>query len=299
MSVPLRHVLSQGPMIATMGRAAMMGLRRLPAAGPEAAPGPWIEARLPPPPSALVRDYIRHVGGDPSWYRGQLPPHLFPQWALPLATRALSNLAYPPARVMNAGCRIERRAPLAADEPLDVRVRVEAIDDNGHRAIVTQRVVTGTLSAPEAVVADITAFIPLEPKGKNANGTRQPRVVPPGIAREIAFMRIGADAGLDFAKLTGDFNPVHWLAPYARASGFRRCILHGFSTLARAIEALNRARFSANPSRLSLIEARFTSPLLLPASVGVYVVNDGRLWVGDAPQGRVYLEGQFQTDISK
>jgi hypothetical protein len=298
MSVPLRHVLSQGPMIATMGRAAMMGLRRSPAVGPQAVPGPWIEARLAPPPSGLVRDYIRHVGGDPSFYRGRLPPHLFPQWGLPLASRALSTL-YPLARVMNAGCRIENRAPLAADEPLDVRVRVEAIDDNGHRAIVTQRVVTGTSSAPEAVIADISAFIPLEPKGKNAKGTRQPRIVPPGIGREIAFMRIGADAGLDFAKLTGDFNPVHWLAPYARASGFRGCILHGFSTLARAIEALNRARFSANPSRLSLIEARFTSPLLLPASVGVYVTNDGRLWVGDAPHGRVYLEGQFQTDMSK
>jgi hypothetical protein len=200
---------------------------------------------------------------------------------------------------MNAGCRIESRAPLPANEALDVRVRVETIDDNGHRAIVTQRVVTGTSSAPEAVVADISAFIPLGTKDKNAKGTRQARIVPPGIAREIAFMRLGADAGLDFAKLTGDFNPVHWLAPYARAAGLHGCILHGFSTLARAIEALNRARFSASPSRLSLIDARFTSPLFLPASVGVYVTNDGRLWVGDAPQGRVYLEGQFQTDISK
>ena len=31
---------------------------------------------------------------------------------------------------------------------------------------------------------------------------------------------------------------------------------------------------------------RFTRPLVLPARVGVYVTNDGGIWVGDAPGGR-------------
>jgi hypothetical protein len=283
-------------MIFALGRAAVGGIRKPGATAAPGVPGPWVEARIAPPTAALVRDYIRHVGGDPAWYRGRLPPHFFAHWGLPLAARALAGLAYPVARIINAGCRIESRAPLAADEPLDVRARIEAVDDDGKRVIVTQRVITGTAASPDAVVADLRAFIPLAPRNGGSDGKRngQEPLVPAG-AREIAFMRIGKGAGLDFAKLTGDFNPVHWLAPYARAAGFRGCILHGFSTLARAIEALHRSRFSGDPSRLAIVDARFTKPLLLPASVGVYVASDGRLWVGDAPQGRIYLEGQFQT----
>jgi len=301
MSVSIRHAFAQGPSVAALGRVALAGLRG-PAAhrAPQlpAGPGPWIEARLPPRPPELVRAYVKHVGGDPGWYRGRLPAHLFPQWGFPLAARALLGLPYPLARVINGGCRLENRAPLPADEPLEVRARIESIDDDGRRAIITQRVVTGTASAPDAIVADLRAFIPLVGKKDEANGKKPAKArptVPPG-AHEIAFLRIREDAGLDFAKLTGDFNPIHWVKAYARASGFRTVILHGFSTFARAIEALNRARFAGDPSRLKMIDARLSRPLVLPARIGVYVDGEGGIWVGDAPGGGAYLEGRFETE---
>ena len=312
MSVSTRHVLAQGPVLAALGRAALAELRaRLPiparhahganggsgtprrhAPGAE-APGPWIERELPPRPEALVRDYVRNVGGDPAWYRGRVPAHLFPQWAFPLAARAIAPLPYPLARVMNAGCRIEQRAPLPAGEPLRVRARLESVDDDGRRAILVQRIETGTRSSPDALVAEMRAYVPLG-KGAGKSASKDRPGVPPG-ARELAFSSVAADAGLDFAKLTGDANPIHWLAPYARAAGFRACILHGFGTLARAVEALNRARFAGDPARLAAIDVRFTRPLVLPARVGVYVEGD-RIWVGDAPGGGAYLEGRFETE---
>ncbi len=299
MTVSLRHTLAQGRSIAALGRVAVAGLRSEHAPRAPALPGPWIEARLPPRPAALVRDYIRNVGGDPGWYRGRLPPHLFPQWAFPLGARALLGLGYPLARLMNAGCRLENRSPLPADEPLDVRARIETVDDDGRRAIITTRVITGTAKAPEALVADMRTFIRLvESKSNGHDGQRRSKAHPtvPTSAHEIAFLRIREDAGLDFAKLTGDFNPIHWVKPYARASGFRTVILHGFGTFARAIEALNRARFSGDPYRLKLVDARFSKPLLLPARVGVYVTPQGGLWVGDAPGGGAYLEGSFEAE---
>jgi hypothetical protein len=192
---------------------------------------------------------------------------------------------------MNAGCRLEIHAPLPAAEPLLVRARLESVDDDGKRAILVQRVVTGTRSAPEALVADMRAFVPL---AKKEPGAKKAAATLPTDLKEIAFLGIPADAGLDFAKLTGDFNPVHWLAPYARASGFRSCILHGFSTLARALEALNRRVFAGDPSRLRTVDVRFTGPLVLPARVGVYLNGDA-LYVGDAPGGRAYLEGRFTS----
>jgi hypothetical protein len=297
MGVSIRHVLAQGPVIAALGRVAASSLRGSRKGAAPAVPGRWIEAELPPRPEALVRDYVRHVGGDPAWYRGQVPPHLFPQWSFPLAARAMAGLPYPLARVMNAGCRIERHAPLPSGESLLVRARIESIYEDGQRAIITQRVATGTRSAPDAMTADLRAFVPLAKKNDAADGGKaKGRPTVPPSAREIAFLRIGADAGLDFAKLTGDFNPIHWLTPYARAAGFRGRILHGFATLARAIEALNRARFAGDAATLRAIDARFTRPLVLPAKVGVYVGDGGTIWVGDAPGGAAYLEGRYETE---
>jgi hypothetical protein len=294
MAVSIKHVLEQGPVLRALGEAAIASLR--PPRGTSTAPGtpgPWIEATLPPRSPSLLRDYVRHVGGDPSWYRGHVPAHLFPQWGFPLAARTLVGLPYPLTKVLNAGCRIEQRAPLPAGEPLLVRARLESIDDDGRRAILVQRVITGTRSAEDALIADMRVFVPL---GRRSDGDRdKARPAVPAAARELSFLRIGPQAGLDFAKLTGDFNPIHWLLPYARAAGLRSTILHGFATLARAIEAMNRALFAGDPARLRSIDVRFTRPLLLPAKVGVYVMGDG-IWVGDAASGGAYLEGRFTTE---
>lgn len=304
MSVSNRHVLTQVPVIAGLVRAAVMSARPRKTNGAAVTtPSEWIEETLSPRPEQLIRDYVKHVGGDPSWYRGRVPAHLFPQWGFPLATRLLAGLPYPLVKAMNGGCRLEQRAPLPAGEPLRVRARLESIDDDGKRAVVTTRIVTGTAAIPEAVVGELRAFIPLkkpEKDGAKKNGAARAMPTVPRDAHEIAFFRVGADAGLDFAKLTGDFNPIHWIPRAARASGFRSCILHGFSTLARAIEALDRARFAGDPSALAMIDARFTRPLVLPARVGVYVGGDGRsVWVGDAPGGGAYLEGRFETTQGK
>ena len=78
----------------------------------------------------------------------------------------------------------------------------------------------------------------------------------PADAKEIAFYRLKADAGLDFAKLTGDFNPVHWVPAYARALGFPNTILHGFGTLARAVEGLNRGVFAGGVDALRRVGGR-------------------------------------------
>lgn len=298
MSVSIRHVLSQGPVLRALSGVALAAVRQKGNGGAARAnaevPGPWIEETIPPRPAELVRDYVRHVGGDASSYKSIVPAHLFPQWGFPLAARALAGLQYPLVRVVNAGCRIEQRAPLPAGEPLHVKARIESIDDDGKRALITQRVITGTANVPEAIVADLRAFVPLareKSNGKTNGAASKPRV--PNDAREIAFLRIADDAGLDFAKLTGDFNPIHWVPAYARAAGFRACILHGFSTLARAISAIERAVLAGDPKKLATIDVRFSRPLVLPARVGVYVDDSNHVWVGDAPGGGAYLEGTF------
>jgi acyl dehydratase len=117
--------------------------------------------------------------------------------------------------------------------------------------------------------------------------------VPEG-SHEIAFSKLRSDAGLSFAKLTGDFNPIHWVPAYARASGFRNVILHGFGTFARACEGLNRGLLGGDVRKLKLLEAKFTRPLVLPHAVGVYV-RQREVYVGDGIQGPAYMTGYFET----
>jgi hypothetical protein len=300
MSVSFMHAFEQGQSVAALGRVALSGLRKPKASPPQltAGPGPWVEERLPPRSPELIRDYVRHVGGDPGWYRNRLPAHFFHQWGFAMGAKAMLGLGYPLARVVNGGCRVEQRAPLPANEPLVVRARIESIDDDGKRAIVTQRIVTGTAKSPDAVISDIRAFIPLaSKKEENGSAKKAPKARPtvPTGTREIAFLKINDSAGLDFAKLTGDFNPIHWVKSYAKASGFKTVILHGFSTFARSVEALNRSRFAGDPMKLKSIDVRLSRPLVLPARVGVYVNSEGGIWVGDAPGGGAYLEGRFET----
>ncbi len=292
MAVPNRFILHQAPVIAALGRSVFSAWVHKGKGGKPATPGPEIVRTIKPRSRELVRCYVKTVGGDPGAYRHTLPPHLFPQWGFPLATEVLAGIDYPLQRVLNAGCRLEVNAPLPNDEPLVVRARLEDIDDNGRRALLKTRIVTGTRSTPDALVGHMFALVPLA-RGNDGAKKKEPARVPTS-ARELAYFSLGASAGLEYAKLTGDFNPIHWVPAAARASGFKSCILHGFATMAHAVEGLVKSLLAGDVNAIRSLDVSFTSPLLLPARVGLYVEGE-TLFVGDAPGGRAYLTGAFAT----
>jgi acyl dehydratase len=280
-----RHV------VASLVRTAMAAAGSRPTA-PLVTPGPELAGTVPARSAQLVADYVRHVGGSPSSYRKIVPAHLFPQWGFPLMARTLEQVPYDLTKVLNGGCRMEMNAPIPAGEALELRATMQHIDDNGSRAVLKQQLITGTKSVPQALTATLFAIVPL-PKEPGAKRVRKERERVPLDARAIDHWRLGPKAGLEFAMLTGDFNPVHWIAPYARMAGFKNTILHGFSTLARAVESLNKVVFSGDVTRLHTIDVKFVRPLILPAKVGVFVGPEGTLAVGDAPGGPAYLTGTY------
>ena len=299
MGVSNRHILNQGKVLGALGRTALLALRQRGAetgATPQ-LPGPEVHSEQAALPQSLLDAYIRHVGGEPRSYRGEVPPHLFPQWCMPVLARSLEGLPYPLLSVLNGGCNVRIAAPIPAGEPIVVRARLESIDDDGRRAVLRQAVVTGTSSTPEALSIDFFAVVPLrrapQPGPKPA---RKEKATVPTDVRELARLGFASDAGLSFAKLTGDFNPIHWLPPYARASGHRSVILHGFATLAHSWEALNRALFGGDVHALREIDAKLTRPLSLPHEVGLYT-QGSQLFVGDLPGGPAYLTGRFTQAV--
>jgi acyl dehydratase len=291
-----KHVLEQGQGAAAIARLAFSSLRRVSDRSPS-APGPWLEVTEPPRGRALVHDYLVENGGDPRVWGEELPPHLFAQFGIPLAMRIIAGLPYPVQRTLNAGCAWRKHAPLPAHEPLDVRARLEALDDDGARVKATVKIIAGTATAPDGLEAEMRVFIPLSRQRRSPKGTAQGQrdvATVPDDARPVGQMALGADAGAAFAALTGDFNPIHWLAPAAWAAGFKRCILQGFAMHSLAVEALGATLSRGAPS-LAAVDVKFARPLVLPAKVGVYSKGD-HFWLGAGPGAPANLIGTYQEE---
>src|SRR5690242_7423935 len=166
MSVPNRHILHQGPVLAALGRTAFVAmrqrLRRAPSAtGSPLAPGPEVYRSRPPLPRKLIDDYLEHVGGAPDAYRGQVPPHLFPQWSMPALAPTLEGLPYPLLRAVNGGCRVRVQGRIVDNEPLVARARLQDIVVTERRAVLHQHLITGPRSRPDALAIDFYTIVPL------------------------------------------------------------------------------------------------------------------------------------------
>jgi hypothetical protein len=276
MPVPIRHVFSQGSNLAALARVgwSIVAPGKRPSVD---LPGPLLQATLAPRPDDLLTDFVAWAGGDRAAWDG-VPPHFFPQWGLPLLARTLDDQPHPVAKVLNQGCKLTINAPLPADEPLQISAQLLSVSDEPSKARLNQRLITGTASAPEAIVADVYAVVPRPSTTKT--GTRPDRpVVDPAWPR-IASADLPSTAGWQFALLTGDFNPIHWLPPYARMAGFKAVILHGFGMLALVVEALAAAH---GPDRIHAVDVRFLRPLVLPASIEI-AAHDGHCGLGIAGQ---------------
>lgn len=85
-------------------------------------------------------------------------------------------------------------------------------------------------------------------------------VVEPG--ERIADLRFAEHFGLRYARVSGDYNPIHLAGWLARPFGFRRAIAHGVGSMARIDAELGR--LSCTPTRE--LSIRFRRPLELPSA---------------------------------
>jgi len=102
--------------------------------------------------------------------------------------------------------------------------------------------------------------------------------------------------GRRYARVSGDFNPIHLSRLTARPFGFRRPILHGFCLQAMVSNALIEQRFAGRPERLRRLRTAFRAPLPLPAQVQLLIGpaggGGGRFRV-EGEQAQLYAEGEF------
>ena len=101
-----------------------------------------------------------------------------------------------------------------------------------------------------------------------------------------------ADTGRRYARVAGDYNPIHLYAATARLFGFPRAIAHGLWNKARSLAALQ----AHLPPAGYAVEVRFQKPVLLPTHVALQASEPGAngqfslIGEGDTP----HMAGSWQ-----
>ncbi|CAN1596459.1 MaoC/PaaZ C-terminal domain-containing protein [Pseudomonas mediterranea] len=90
-----------------------------------------------------------------------------------------------------------------------------------------------------------------------------PRMTP--ALTEVTRWTAPADIGRQYAKVSGDYNPIHLSAISARMFGFPTAIAHGLWNKARTLAALDEHLPEANLE----IEVTFKKPVRLPSEVAL------------------------------
>lgn len=247
------------------------------------------------PSDRLIESYLDWVGAPAAQRNKQIiPPAMFSQWSIPLATKILLQTRYSLSNIINLGCEIKVNGPIHRGHKLKLHAEMINLDESETRVKFSVKVVTGSVLQENAVEA---IFHTMLPKFALTFVEAKPR-------EDRQWETAGAwsvdeNDGFRFALLTGDFNPVHWVDYAARQSPFRQKILHGFGSLALCWEALQQRENEG--VFIKKINVRFSRPVPLP-SASMFVFRSEPRASGarrvelKSQNGYVHMIGDYKTE---
>jgi acyl dehydratase len=100
-----------------------------------------------------------------------------------------------------------------------------------------------------------------------------PHSVPERAADQASSIKTLPQAALIY-RLSGDYNPLHADPAVARKGGFERPILHGLCTFGVVCRALVEMVCGGEPSRLTKMQVRFSSPVYPGETIVTEIWND-------------------------
>tara|TARA_A200000113_G_scaffold186149_1_gene173182 strand:- start:815 stop:1690 length:876 start_codon:yes stop_codon:yes gene_type:complete len=86
----------------------------------------------------------------------------------------------------------------------------------------------------------------------------------------IEALSVNANTGRRYAKLSGDYNPIHLSSISAKAFGFKQPIAHGMWTLSRAVSAFVSHQEQAESLQVEEVTCRFEKPVFLPSDIHIH-----------------------------
>lgn len=201
---------------------------------------------------------FRHEQGVPLSY-----PHVL---AFPLHLMLLTrpNFPYPASGMVHLANRIRQHQRLHPGQAL--RIEVYAERWVAHPKGQALSIATRAYSADALVWESDSLYLRRDVKNPLGEPWGESLELPEeGLLRTQRWV-LPADLGRRFAKVSGDFNPIHTSVIGAKIFGFRRAIAHGMWTLGRALAA------QQPPGGLDQAEAHcdFKLPIYLPGQVALW-----------------------------
>ncbi|MGI4721172.1 MAG: MaoC family dehydratase [Janthinobacterium lividum] len=186
-----------------------------------------------------------------------------PWWYLVAQRAHLATMLSPgfPFRIaglvhMDNALRAHRQPP--AGQPMLVHTVLRLLPPSSGGALRCVLETTGSADG-EPVFACTSTYLVRRGTRSGAKPTQAERP-PPGAP--LAQWTLDADAGRRYARLSGDWNPIHLYGWSARLMGMRAPIIHGMHTLAMACAALERRGRHA-----VAIDCAFRAPVPLGSTV--------------------------------
>ncbi len=210
---------------------------------------------------------------------GRLPPTYPHILAFALQMQLLTEKAFPfpLLGLVHLENRIRVLRPLGGLGPFSVSVQVENLQPHEKGAVFS---LITRLEDQLGLVWEGDSRILCRALRLNGQPTERSEDEPLALS-EIAQWQAPADIGRRYARVAGDYNPIHLSALSAKLFGFPRAIAHGLWNKARALAALGERL----PAAGYVVEVRFQKPLLLP-SAATLLASDV------APNGQFKLQGQ-------
>jgi acyl dehydratase len=234
--------------------------------------------------------YRRVCGEPPSAAVPIAYPHVL---AMPLHLSILSSAAFPlnPLGVVHLRNRIVQQRPLRIGDSGEIHAHITGHGETrrGHELELLTQARVGA----EVIWSESSTLLARAPRrtGPPQRPSTEEIEVPRGEARTSIFA-VASSIGRRYARVSGDYNPIHLSTLSARLFGFRRAIAHGMWSLARCAADLKSTAFAA-PCTL---DVAFKLPIALPARLALESWSHGAATgfvLRDAQGARRHLLGRI------
>ncbi len=215
-------------------------------------------------------------------------PVTYPQvLGFPLALRLMTapDFPFPVTGLVHVSNRITAHRAVLAGEPLDLTAYAEHLrpHERGRQLDVVLVASAGGTEIWRGVATYLS-------RGRGGDGgARRDRGDRPATPAATAHWRVGTRIGTDYARVSGDHNPIHTSRLGARLFGFPRPIAHGMWSTARCLAALANRLPGAGT-----VDVAFKLPVALPGTIGFSAVRADDGWdfaLHDPRTGRPHLVG--------
>ncbi|VVE61424.1 acyl dehydratase [Pandoraea captiosa] len=205
-------------------------------------------------------------------------PHLL---AFPLHMLLMTDRAFPFAMLgmVHLANRIRQHAALHVGERLTLDVRCGPLYAHDKGQVFT----VVTTARRNGIVVWTGESLYLRTGVRDALGAPyRAELAADDAMTKSATWRVPADLGRQYARVSGDYNPIHLWPFTAKLFGFARPIIHGMWSFARTVAAMDSipstSPISPTPpgdgAKLDLL-VEFKTPVLLPGEITLWRAADG------------------------